>query len=225
MFITEIALLIGLGFVLTGYLMVVRAGFQREFLWGVVTLVPVLSLLFVLFYWRMSKLGFAVSLVGLLILAGAIYGGGDRVLERQLEYFGISGVEIDMPVKRAWDVAVPNEALIRQIEQEIGGPLEIIEYNPSARIEPLPPLDSFLLMEQTQIRREYQDVEMGQLSGLIGDRIRLTMRDGARREGNLIAVTGASVYLQQVAYGGTVAYEYRIRDIRSAEHWAVVGAN
>lgn len=222
--VTEIALIIAFGLILVGYLLVVKAGFRREFLWGLITLIPGLSLLFVLFYWREARMGFAISLLGLLVLAGAIYGGGDRVLERHLEQLGFAGVELDVPVRRPWDVPVSNEALIRQIEQEIGGPLEIITYNPNTRVEPLPPLDSFQMIEQTQVRRAYQNVALSQLNALIGQRIRLTLHDGARREGNLIAISSNSLYLQQVAYGGTVAYEYRLRDVRSAEHWAIVPA-
>ena len=79
------ALLLGAALTLLGYALVVVAGFRREFLWGVINLVPGVSLAFVLLHWRRARLGFIVSLMGLVVVAAALYGGADRTVEESRE--------------------------------------------------------------------------------------------------------------------------------------------
>ncbi|MCG5501636.1 hypothetical protein [Ectothiorhodospira lacustris] len=218
------ALLAGAALVLLGYLLVVLAGFRREFIWGVINLVPVVSLAFVLLHWHRARTGFLVSVMGLLVLGGALHGGADRTVEQTLERFGV-GVDIQMPVTRPWDVELPNQALVRRIEEETGQPLEIVEYDPFAPVQPLPPASSFRLeADPAPAPRAYRMVLPAELPQLEGARMRLVLGDGVVREGNLIAVTPTSLYLQQVILGGHVAFEYRRRDIRRMEVWDRMGA-
>ncbi|MBK1672143.1 hypothetical protein CKO35_02270 [Ectothiorhodospira shaposhnikovii] len=223
MALLDVALLTGAVMVLLGYLLVVVAGFRREFIWGVINLVPVVSLAFVLLYWRRARTGFLLSIMGLLVLGGALYGGADRVVEETLDRLGV-GVDIHMPVTRPWDVELPNQALIRQIEQEIGRPLEIAEHDPFAPVTPLPPASSFRPETARPASRAYRTAIPEELRQLEGERMRVVLTDGVVREGNLIGVTSTSLYLQQVILGGHVAFEYLRRDIQRMEVWDRVGA-
>ncbi|MCG5496521.1 hypothetical protein [Ectothiorhodospira variabilis] len=221
------ALLLGAALTLLGYALVVVAGFRREFLWGVINLVPGVSLAFVLLHLRRARLGFIVSLMGLVVVAAALYGGADRTVEEKLAQHDI-GLDIQMPVTRPWDEELPNQALVRQIEEETGEPLEIIEFDPfgPSTARPLPPAESFRLAPDGQrVQRAYREAIAAEWGELEGERVRLTLAGGAVREGNLIAVTGRSLFVQQVVQGGHVAFEYRRDDVRRMEVWDVEGAS
>lgn len=220
------ALLLGAVLTLLGYGLVVVAGFRREFLWGLINLVPGVSLAFVLLHWRRARLGFIISLMGLVVVAAALYGGADSTVEEKLARHDL-GVEIQMPVTRPWDEELPNQALVRQIEAETGEPLEIIEFDPFAptTARPLPPAESFRLAPDRQrAPRAYREAIPAEWGELEGERVRLTLADGNMREGNLIAVTGRSLFIQQVVMGGHVAFEYRRHDVRRMEVWDIKGA-
>lgn len=225
--LVESALLVGVAGVLLGYLLIVRAGFRREFLWGVINLVPVVSLAFVLLYWRQARLGFLISLLGLLVVAGALYGGADARLERELARLGYP-VEVPMPVQRPADTPVPNEELVRRIEEEIGEPLIMAEDNPYAvqRVQPLPPLGSFRVdAPAAAVERVWRDALEEELPQLIGERLRLEIGTGGTiREGTLSGVTAGSLFLQQTTRQGSVGFEYRLRDVVSMSVWDVEGA-
>jgi hypothetical protein len=221
------ALLAGVAGVLLGYLLVVRAGFRREFLWGVINLVPVVSLAFVLLYWREARFGFVLSILGLLVTAGALYGGADARVERELARLGYP-VEVPMPVQRPRDAGIPNEALVRRIEEELGERLDMVEERPLSptEIQPLPPLGSFRLEEPAPpVERAWREAVEEELPNLIGERVRLvTLPGGAVREGTLSSVTRDTVFLQQMTRQGSVGFEYRRRDIDSMSVWDVKGA-
>lgn len=225
--VTEIALLVGIAGILLGYLLVVRAGFHREFLWGLINLVPVVSLAFVLLYWRQARLGFLVSVMGIAVVLIALYGGADARLEREMARLG-HPVEVPMPVQRPRDTPVPNEAEIRRIEQETGQPLgEMVVENPDAlvAIEPLPPPGSFRPQERPRVSRAWRDALEEELPRLVGERMRLQMSTGGGvREGTLTGVTSSSVFLEQVTRQGSVAFEYRLRDVASMAVLDVEGA-
>ncbi|OOG27839.1 hypothetical protein B1C78_02720 [Thioalkalivibrio denitrificans] len=223
----EWALVAGAAGVLLGYLLVVRAGFRREFLWGIINLVPVVSLAFVLLYWREARFGFALSILGLLVVAGALYGGADARVEREMARLG-HPVEIPMPVQRPWDVQVPNEELVRRMEEELGEPLTMVEEHPytPAQIRPLPPAGSIRPQERAApVEREWREAVREELPQLVGERMRLVIAaGGAEREGTLAGVTRLGVFLQQVTRQGTVSFEYRLRDVESMHVWDVKGA-
>ncbi|WP_018953938.1 hypothetical protein [Thioalkalivibrio sulfidiphilus] len=223
--IMDTALLVGLGGVLLGYLLVVRAGFHREFAWGVITLIPVVSLAFVMLYWRKARIGFILSILGLMVTAVALYGGADRTVERQLAKLGID-VDIPMPVQRFWEVEVPNEELVRRIEAETGQPLVMVEDNPYAPvdIQPLSPAGSFRVEQAPAVTRAWREAHREELSRLVGEHMRLTISPGATREGLLTSVTGPTLFLSQRTAQGTISFEYRIRDLQSIEVWDVAGA-
>jgi hypothetical protein len=221
----ETALLVGLGGVLLGYLLVVRAGFRREFLWGVINLVPVVSLAFVALYWRQARFGFILSILGLLVVAGALFGGADARVERELARLGYD-VQIPMPVQRPWDVELSNEETIRRIEAETGERLEMVVEDPFAipDIQPLPPEGSFRLEERAPVERAWREAVREELPRLVGERLTLTLSAGSMREGVLENVTVASVFLQQRTRQGTVTFEYRLAEVRLIEVWDVKGA-
>jgi hypothetical protein len=221
------ALLTGVAGMLLGYLLVVRAGFRREFLWGVINLIPVVSLSFVLLYWRQARFGFLLSILGALVAAGALYGGADARVERELARLGYP-VGVPMPVQRPWDVPIPNEELVRRLEEETGEPLIMVEEDPYARIDvqPLPPLGSFRLEERAApVERAWREAVFDELPYLVGERVRLVMSPGSTvREGTLSGTTPMSVFLQQVTRQGSIGFEYRLRDVESMSVWDVKGA-
>ncbi|SEK81290.1 hypothetical protein [Ectothiorhodospira marina] len=221
------ALLLGAALTLLGYGLVVAAGFRRELLWGLINLVPGVSLAFVLLYWRRARVGFILSLMGLVVVAAALYGGADRTVRETLARHDIE-VDMEMPVTRPWDEELPNQALVRQIEEETGEPLEIIEFDPYAptTAQPLPPAESFRLAPDRQAASwAYRQAIPAEWGALEGERVRLTLADGDVREGNLIAATARSLFVQQIVQGGHVAFEYRRDDVRRMEVWDAPGAS
>jgi hypothetical protein len=223
--LTEAALLVGIAGTLLGYLLVVRAGFRREFIWGVLSLVPVVSLAFVALYWQQARLGFLISILGLLVVAGALYGGADARVERELARLG-HPVEVPMPVQRPADTVVPNEEIVRRIEEETGQPLELVDesrFNP-LDVQPLPPEGSFRVEAGAPVSRVWREAVRAELPQLVGEHLRLRLASGgAVREGRLIEVTLGTVFLRQLAGPGSADFEYRLRDIASLEVWDVEG--
>jgi hypothetical protein len=213
--------------VLLGYLLVVRAGFRREFLWGVINLVPVVSLAFVLLHWRQARFGFLLSVLGLLVAAGALYGGADTRVERELTRMGYP-VEVPMPVQRPADTPIPNEELVRRMEEEEAGqPLDdAVQDGALGRARPLSPLGSFRVENRAPpVERAWRDALEEELPQLVGEHVRLVMSPGGTiREGTLAGATSASVFLKQVMRHGTVGFEFRLRDVQSMSVWDVEGA-
>ncbi len=222
----EAALLVGMAGVLLGYLLVVRAGFRREFIWGVINLVPVVSLAFVLLHWRQARFGFLLSILGLLVAAGALYGGADARVERELTRMGYT-VEVPMPVQRPADTPIPNEERVRRMEEEAGQPLDdTVQDGALGQARPRSPLGSFRAEDRAPpVERAWRHALEEELPQLVGEYVRLvTSPGGTMREGTLAGVTSASVFLKQVMRHGTVGFEYRLRDVESMSVWDVQGA-
>lgn len=223
--LTDAALLVGIAGTLLGYLLVVRAGFRREFIWGVLNLVPVVSLAFVALYWQQARLGFLISILGLVVVAIALYGGADARLKRELARLG-HPVEVPMPVQRPADTQVPNEETVRRIEEETGQPLELVDdsrFSP-LDVQPLPPEGSFRVEVGPPVRRVWREAVRAELPQLVGEYLRLELTTASSiREGRLIEITGGTVFLRQVTRQGSADFEYRLRDVASVEVWDVEG--
>ncbi|MCG5536472.1 hypothetical protein [Ectothiorhodospira mobilis] len=217
------ALLVGLGLFLAGYVLVARQGFWRGWLWGLVTLVPGPSLAFVLLYWRVARLGFVLGVLGLVMTAGALYGGADRTLERLMGRVGVE-TEIAIPVPRPQDLDVPNEAQVRRLEEQTGEPLEMLDFDPYAleRVQPRPPEGS--LQPQPPRERAFRPAGIAALPRLEGERLRVTLEGGEVLEGVLDRADVDSLHLRRAYRGGSATFEYAYGDIRSIEVWAVRGA-
>lgn len=212
------ALVVGLGLFLAGYVLVARQGFWRGWLWGLVTLVPGPSLAFVLLYWRLARLGFVLGVLGLVVTAGALYGGADRTLERLM---GRAGLETDIavPLPRPQDLDVPNEGEVRRLEEQTGEPLEMLDFDPYAleRVQPRPPEGS--LQPQPSRERAFRPVRIGELKRLEGERLRVTLEGGEVLEGILDRADVDSLHLRRAYRGGSATFEYAYEDIRRMEVW------
>ncbi len=214
---------------LAAVLWIVVAAFRSSLVWGVllVVLTP-LYLVYALLEWRQApvRYAFLVSVVGLLLAAAGWYGGAGKTVLAQLDQFEgvldptlrdqVEEVAGRLPTAVPPHEPLPNEASVPQDPELLAvDPLqEAYQIEPA---EPLPPRPETEVEAPPVHTLAWQDVPVGLLSGYLGNRARLVLADGRTIEGMLLQGGDESIMVEQQQGTGRIAYEYLVRQIRSAQ--------
>ncbi|MEA2093284.1 MAG: hypothetical protein U9P11_01825, partial [Pseudomonadota bacterium] len=67
--------------------------------------------------------------------------------------------------------------------------------------------------KKVQYRMDYMEIEVSKASNYVGNTFKVTRRNSREQEVRLIGVSPGRLRFEQRMPGGTLAYEYRIRDI------------
>ena len=216
--------------VVIGTLLIVLAAFNKGLMWGLIGLVPVLNVIYVAAHWEEAKPrnGFLMTVVGILALSVALYGGAEREINKQLEQLettaGVEAPEIKVPVQRPGDVEVPNQAEAEAAGVDLTTSVldepEIPE-RPTG-IKPLPPEES-VRPRVKEVKYAYQPVSADLLAQFVGEGLRIRTGEGKVLEGKLADLTADSLFLQQSVHSGSANFEYKFADLTGIEVYAPVG--
>lgn len=218
--LAQIVLILALLLILVGMIMVLLDAFSESFIWGllVLLLVPIFGPIYSFVKWHkdQARNGFAMSLVGVVLVVAGIYGGGVHSIP------GLGNQEIVKNLPSALPPAEPlsNEEAAAKIEIEDDG-----EYDPilstnkdrysTKEIEPLAPKEDKTVKHavRTKVRKIPLSIEDVDLS--IGSYVEVVFVDGATKRGRLIASAEDSISLEEQKSGGMVSFEHKFEKIKS----------
>ena len=220
--LAQIALILGLLLILVGMIMVLLDAFSESFFWGllVLLLVPIFGPIYAFVKWNRSQArnGFAMSLVGIVMSAVGIYGGGASSIP------GLADQEIvkNLPSALPSDEPLPNEEEAASIKIE-GEDDE--EYDPilstnenrfsSKEIEPLAPKEDKTVSNVARPKVQKVKLDLADIDSAIGSNVEVVFTDGTIKRGRLIASSEASISLEEQISGGMISFEHSLEKIQS----------
>lgn len=209
-----------------GYLMVFFAALRRGLISGLIGLIPVVNLFVVTRNWNQSlpRNGFLISVVGLLLGGVGYYGGGDgpllAALEPQLEERGVTVPKVEVPLKitRPQDVEIPNLAEAEAAGVDLGtSVLDQPEIEPGFVPEPLPPEDESKVPPPPTAVYGYTPICAELLSEVVGKPVRITLKDGATKDGTLSRYEFDTLYLARRMAGGELELSYALNTLSEVQ--------
>lgn len=217
-------LLLGAVLFLLGWLVMAGLCFQRHPVTGLVALIPGVNLLTLPAMWHRVGGWVITSFIGVLLAAVAWFAGANQHVYRHAQAMGMN---VSVPVS-----AAPQEA---KIPAEAAPVMHTIEIPPSARTEqpavaaaaPVPapapapkPADALAgaksLPSNALYHIAFKPIDLGKLSSNVGQYVRITQKDGRKREGKLITASANEMGLEERLNGGTVTRNLKVVDIREA---------
>jgi hypothetical protein len=134
------------------------------------------------------------------------------------------GMNVSAPVSAAPQaVAIPPEAV--PVTHTIDIPLSVRTEQPAVAAAPVPapvpkPADVLAGAKSLPANALYhvvfKPIELGKLSSNVGQYVRITQKDGRKREGKLITTTTNEIGLEERLDGGMVTRTLKTADIREA---------
>lgn len=224
-----ILLAAGLVVWLGAVLWIVVAAFGTSLLWGLLlVLLTPLYVIYALLEWSRPgvRYAFLVSLVGLLLAAAGWYGGAGRVVLAQLDRLEgavdpslrsqVEAVAERLPTAAPPDEPLPNESSVPEDPEILAvDPLKEAYQIPPA--DPLPPDPHSEVEPPRGAPLAWRRVNPALLSGHLGRRVRLELRDGRQVEGLLMPGADESIMVEVQQGTGRIGYEYLLNQIASAE--------
>ena len=218
--LAQIVLILALLLILVGMVMMLLEAFSESLFWGllVLLLMPIFGPIFCFIKWNKSRArnGLAMSVVGLVMAAVGIYGGGaDKmpVLEDQ-------EIVKNLPSALPPDEPLPNEEAAAKIVIEGEG-----EYDPllstdkdrfsTQEIEPLAPQEDKTVTGAGLAKNREVKLDIADINTSIGSYIEVMFLDGTKKSGKLAAATSKSISLEEQISGGFASFEYRFKKIES----------
>jgi hypothetical protein len=186
-----IVTLVGLGLVIIGYLLVVLAGFRHHFVTGLIAMIPVVNLVVIPSTWHKAGFGFIMAVIGLLLALGGWFGGGDRYIDEKLSTVSNSDPAPMVNSSETSETEKPAEAsepVTDDNAQQENSQTEA-ENKPEGNVIPLPSKPLYHL--------SYQQVNLNELSRLIGEYIRVTDNNKHRIEGKLMRYQDQALHINQ----------------------------
>ena len=218
--LAQIVLILALLLLLVGMIIVLLDAFKESFVWGL--LVMIVPPLFVPIYsfvkWTNSQArnGFAMSLVGLVMIAVGVYGGALQTIPVLSEHEIVSNI----PTAEPSNEPLPNEVAAAQVDLEDGE-----NYDPvlstdkdrftSSEIEPLAPMEDETVKNFGKDKPRAVNVPIVNASSAIGANVEVTFNDGNKSSGTLVKTSEDSITVEQQTGGGTVSYEYTFDKIKT----------
>ena len=218
--LAQIVLILALLLILVGMIMVLLDAFSESFIWGllVLLLVPIFGPVYSFVKWHkdQARYGFAMSLVGVVMVAAGVYGGGVH----SIPILGNQEIVKNLPSALPPTEPLPNEAAAAKVEIENEG-----EYDPilstnkdrysTKEIEPLAPKEDKTVKSagRSKVRKIPLSIEDINLS--IGSNVEVVFVDGATKRGQLIASAENSISLEEQTSGGSVSFEHKFEKIKS----------
>ncbi len=218
--LAQIVLILALLLLLVGMIMVLLDAFKESFIWGLLVMIlpPVFVPVYSFVKWTNSQArnGFAMSLVGLVIAAIGIYGGGLKTMPIISEHEIVSSIPTAVPP----DEPLPNEDEAAQVELEDDEAYDPIlstdkDRFTSSEIEPLAPKEDETVKNIGKSKPRAINVPIENANSAIGANVEVTFNDGEKSAGTLVKTSEDSVTIEQQAGGGTVSFEYPFNNIQS----------
>lgn len=223
--LAQAVLILALLLLFAGMIMVLLDAFNESFFWGLVVLLvpPIFVPIYSFVKWNKSKArnGFALALVGLVMAAVGVYGGGLQAIP----FLGEHELASNIPTATPKDDKLSNEEEAAKVELE-----DEDSYDPilstdkdrfsSNEIEPLAPQEDKSVKNYGNAKGLAVTVPLEEISASVGANIEITMKDGAKYSGILINTTEDSISIEQQAGGGTLAFEYSLEKIQSVMRYS-----
>jgi len=217
--LAQIVLILALLLILVGMIMVLLDAFSESFIWGflVLLLPPIFVPIYSFVKWNKSQArnGFAMALVGLVMVGVGTYGGGLHNVP------GISGNEIvsKLPTAKPKDKPLSNKeaaANVKLEDEEAYDPMLSTNKDrfSSKEIVPLAPEEDKTVKNFGKDKSHAINVPLDNISSSMGANIEITLSDGAKHAGTLVKTTEDSISIEQQTSGGTVSYEYMVDKIK-----------
>ncbi|UOG92208.1 MAG: hypothetical protein L3K52_00395 [Candidatus Thiothrix sulfatifontis] len=217
-------LLLGAVLFLLGWLVMAGICFQRHPVTGVVALIPGVNLLTLPAMWHRVGGWVITSFIGVLLAAVAWFAGANQHVYRQAQAMGMN---VSAPVSAA-PPAVEIPAAAAPVTHTIDIPANVRIEQPAvvaAAVTPAPvpapppkPADVLAGAKSLPANALYhvvfKPIELGKLSENSGQYVRITQKDGRKREGKLITTSASEIGLEERLEGGTVTRTLKIADIR-----------
>ncbi len=221
--LAQTILILALLLILVGMIMVLLDAFSESFLWGLLVLffVPIFGPIYSFVKWHKSQArnGFAMSLVGLVMMGAGIYGRGAQII---IPGLSLSNQEIvnSLPSASPSSEPLSNEEAAAKIVFEDGA-----EYDPilstdkdrfsNEEIEALAPqVDKTVKGSQrSKIRKVLLDIADIEFS--VGSNVEVVFVDGPKKRGRMIASSEDSISLEEQTSGGMVSFEHNFEKIES----------
>lgn len=224
--LAQAVLILALLLILVGMIMVLLDAFNESFLWGLLVLLvpPIFVPIYSFVKWNKSKArnGFAMALVGLVMAAIGVYGGGLQAIP----FLGEHELASNIPTATPKDDKLSNEEEAAKVELE-----DEDSYDPmlstdkdrfsSKEIEPLAPKEDKSVKNYGNAKARVVTVPLEEIGSSMGAIIEITMSDGAKHSGTLVNTTEDSISIEQQAGGGTIAFEYSLDKIQSVVRLSV----
>ncbi len=220
--------LLGLILLTVGLVMVLSSAFRHRLNWGLVILfLPVIAPVYAIYNWRehQARNGFFTVIIGLFVIAAALYGGVGRdvatlfteVPSKQVQQQVQELVE-KIPTARPPDKPLPNQAAANKVQTKSGTEYDAIHGDDEwayTKIEALPPDEDVRVEvpEQAEVTYEYQVITAAQLGHFTNKRLKVATKRGELREGKLIRSDEDSLYLESLVDGGVVQFQYALKNI------------
>lgn len=218
-------LLLGVALFLLGWLVMAGLCFQRHPVTGLVALIPGVNVLTLPAMWHRVGGWVITSFIGVLLAAVAWFAGANQHVYRHAQAMGMN---VSAPVSAAAQtVAIPAEA----------APVtHTIDIPPNARAEqpalaaaapttpapaPEPKPEDVLagaksLPSSALYHVVFKPLELGKLSSNVGQYVRITQKDGRKREGKLVTASDNDIGLEERLEGGMVTRTLKTADLRDA---------
>lgn len=219
-------LLLGVALFLLGWLVMAGLCFQRHPVTGVVALIPVVNLLTLPAMWHRVGGWVITSFIGVLLAAVAWFAGANQHVYRHAQAMGMN---VSAPVSAAAspEVEIPSEAA--PVTHTIDIPPSVRAEQPAvaAAATPAPapapepkPADVLAgaksLPSSALYHVVFKPLELGKLSSNVGQYVRITQKDGRKREGKLVTASANDIGLEERMEGGTVTRTLKMADLREA---------
>lgn len=214
-------LLLGVVLFLLGWLVMVVLCFQRHPVTGLVALIPAVNLLALPAMWHRVGGWVITSFIGVLLAAVAWFAGANQHVYRQAQAMGMNvsapvraeppAVEIPAAAPVTHTIDIPPSVRTEQPAVAAAAPI-------AAPAPPPKPADVLAGAKSLPANALYhvvfKPIELGKLSDNIGQYVRITQKDGRKREGKLVTTSASEMVLEERLEGGTVTRTLKTADIR-----------
>lgn len=218
--LAQVILILALLLILVGMIMVLLDAFNESLFWGLLVLLvpPIFVPIYSFVKWRKSRArnGFAMALVGLVMLGVGAYGGALQ----SIPLLGDFEIVSNLPTAGPKDESLSNEEAAANAEVGDEG-----SYDPmlstdkdrysASEIEPLAPEEDKTVKNFGKNKVRVVKVPIENVSAAMGANIEITFNDGVKNVGTLVKTTEDSISIEQQAGGGLVSYEYSLDKIKS----------
>jgi hypothetical protein len=201
--ILAIVTLAGLVILGIGYLIVIVAGFKHHFVTGLIAMIPGVNILVIPSTWDKASSGFILGIVGLVIAAGGWFGGNGQIYmpnalvgkNEQAAVVQAGSVQSDAAKQDPQQTSATGEqpaetdSAVAEVTQPSSPLIAIGSQKTEGLIMPLPNKPLYMLT--------YQQIENSELSGLLGQYIRITDSSRQATEGKLLNIEADQLLLQK----------------------------
>jgi hypothetical protein len=220
---------------LASFVWLVIVAFKQHVGWGLAVffLSPIASLVFAIMHWAKAKVPFLVNVGSNILLVIVIYNIFVGFAQQQVEGFKNDPAmqayyqklleqrqknEItDEELKQAMLTAMFKKSFKLDVNDDVVKPAMDEDKQPEPMDEPQPVEEEQPAQQVIQRKKAYLPLSLSDVSGHIGDPMKIYSNDGNVRSGTFERSDEGSLYFQQRVYNGTLSFEVRKKDIRRLE--------